>query len=115
MKREEEIKYASKDYVNYLLDKQEYHNEKYTEYDIKQAFEKGAEWADEHPNLERILHNVSEEPELNRWFLAQIGDNAFDTFVMAMEKNQDWENWSNGINIKTWAYIDDLLPKGGLK
>ena len=45
----EEVKYASKDYVNYLLDKQEYHNEKYTEHDIKQAFEKGAEWADEHP------------------------------------------------------------------
>lgn len=45
----EEVKYASKDYVNYLLDKQEYHNEKYTEYDIKQAFEKGAEWADTHP------------------------------------------------------------------
>ena len=45
----EEVKYASKDYVNYLLDKQEYHNEKYTEYDIKQAFEKGVEWADNHP------------------------------------------------------------------
>lgn len=45
----EEVKYASKDYVNYLLDKQEYHNEKYTEHDIKQAFEKGAEWADENP------------------------------------------------------------------
>ena len=49
MTREEEIKHASKDYVNYLLDKQEYHNEKYTEYDIKQAFKKGAEWADENP------------------------------------------------------------------
>ena len=45
----EEVRYASKDYVNYLLDKQEYHNENYTEYDIKQAFEKGAEWADAHP------------------------------------------------------------------
>ena len=49
MKREEEIKYESKDYVNYLIDKQEYHNEKYTEYDIKQAFEKGAQWADANP------------------------------------------------------------------
>ena len=49
MTREEEIKYASKDYINYLLDKQEYHNENYTEYDIQQAFEKGAQWADEHP------------------------------------------------------------------
>ena len=45
MTREEEIKCASKDYVNYLLDKQEYHNEYYTEYDIRQAFEKGAMFA----------------------------------------------------------------------
>ena len=71
----------------------------------------GLDAADAEPNLENLWHNVSEEPELNRWFLAQIGDNAFDTFVMAMQKNQDWENWGNGINIKTWAYIDDLLPK----
>ena len=49
MTREEEIKYASKDYVNYLLDKQEYHNENYTEYDIQQAFEKGAQWTDDNP------------------------------------------------------------------
>ena len=49
MTRKEEIKCASKDYINYLLDKQEYHNENYTEYDIQQAFEKGAEWADNHP------------------------------------------------------------------
>ena len=75
----------------------------------------GLEIADEEPNLESLWHDVSEEPELNQWFLAQIGDDAFDTFVMAMEKNQDWKNWSNGINIKIWAYIDDLLPKGGKK
>ena len=49
MTRKEEIKYASKDYVNYLLDKQEYHNENYTEYDIQQAFEKGSQWADNNP------------------------------------------------------------------
>ena len=46
MTREEEIKYASKDYVNYLLNKQEYHNEYYTKDDIRQAFEKGAKWVD---------------------------------------------------------------------
>ena len=49
MTRVEEIKCASKDYINYLLDKQEYHNENYTEYDIQQAFEKGAQWADNNP------------------------------------------------------------------
>ena len=49
MTRGEEIKCESKDYINYLLDKQEYHNENYTEYDIQQAFEKGAQWADDNP------------------------------------------------------------------
>lgn len=54
MTRKEEIKCASKDYINYLLDKQEYHNENYTEYDIQQAFEKGAQWADNHPKSQWI-------------------------------------------------------------
>lgn len=58
----EEIKHASKDYVNYLLDKQEYHNEKYTEYDIKQAFEKGAELAGNHPI--NVLHNANEKNQI---------------------------------------------------
>ena len=61
MTREEEIKHASKDYVNYLLDKQEYHNEKYTEYDIKQAFEKGAEWADKNHNSKTITEYLYKE------------------------------------------------------
>ena len=57
----EEVKYASKDYVNYLLDKQEYHNEKYTEHDIKQAFEKGAEWAYKNPNSKTIAKYLYKE------------------------------------------------------
>ena len=77
--------------------------------DYKDSFIEGADWADSHPV--NVWHDISEEPKLNQWFLAQIGDDAFDTFVMAMEKNQDWKNWSNGINIKIWAYIEDLLPK----
>ena len=75
----------------------------------------GVAAADKEPNLESIWHDVSEEPKLNQWFLAQIGDGTFDTFVMAMSKNQDWKEWANGINIKSWAYIEELLPKGDKK
>ena len=75
----------------------------------------GLKAADAEPNLESIWHDASEEPLLDQWFLAQIGDNAYDTFVMEMDKNEDWKEWSNGINIKRWAYIRDLLPKGGKK
>lgn len=65
--------------------------------------------------VDSIWHDVTEEPRLNQYFLAQIGDYAFDTFIMAMDKNQTWRDWSNGINIKKWVYISDLLPKGGEK
>ena len=75
------------------------------------GFEEGVKWADEHPI--NVWHDTNEEPRLNQWFLAQIGDNAFDTFVMEMDKNEDWKEWSNGINIKRWAYIRDLLPREG--
>ena len=81
--------------------------------DYKDSFIEGADWADSHPV--NVWHDVSEEPKYGEWFIAQIGDDAFDTFVMAMSKNQDWKEWVNGINIKRWAYISDLLPKGGKK
>ena len=63
------------------------------------------------PNLESLWHETTTQPELNEWFIAQIGDDAFDTFVMSMTNNKDWKNWSNGINMKRWAYVRDLLPK----
>ena len=77
------------------------------------AFLDGVKWADEHLNLESLWHDVIEPPKLGEWFLAQIGNIAFDTFIMAMNKNEDWREWSKDINIKRWAYISDLLPRGG--
>lgn len=122
MTREEEIKCASKDYVNYLLDKQEYHNEDYTEDDIQQAFEKGAMFADKNPDLSSLWHDMSEEPN--------NGSN-----IVAIDKDGQWWDiqpyhsgdydeyglggWSccilNYNNIQKWAYVSDLLPKGGEK
>lgn len=110
MTREEEIAVAFYDYRD-ALKLSTFSDFEYI--DIQEAFEEGAQWADNHPV--NVWHYASEEPRLNQWFLAQIGDNAFDTFVMEMDKNEDWKEWSNGINIKRWAYIRDLLPKGGKK
>ena len=101
MTRQEEINVAASKYGYIAIS------------DYKDSFIEGANWADSHPV--NAWHNVSEEPKYGEWFLAQIGDDAFDTFVMAMDKNQDWKEWANGISIKRWAYISDLLPKGGKK
>lgn len=82
MAREEEIKYASKDYVNYLLDKQEYHNENYTEYDIQQAFEKGAQWADKNPKSPWI--SVEEDLPCNHKELISPNDKRDTLYVVAV-------------------------------
>ena len=108
MTRDEQIIEASHNYGKTLNEEAAFDYE-----DMKYAFKEGAKWTDEHPI--NVWHSTNEEPILNQWFLAQIGDNAFDTFIMAMDKNKDWREWSKGINIKRWAYISDLLPKGGKK
>lgn len=82
MTREEEIKYASKDYVNYLLDKQEYHNENYTEDDIRQAFEKGAKLADNNPKSPWI--SVEEDLPCNHEELISLDDKRYTLYVVAV-------------------------------
>lgn len=67
----------------------------------------------ENENNKMIWHDTSEEPKLNQWYIAQTGDNSFDTFRKSIDNNEDWIKWSNGFKIKRWAYINDLLPKGG--
>ena len=86
----EEIKHASKDYVNYLLDKQEYHNEKYTEHDIKQAFEKGAEWADAHPK--NVWHDPSKEIK--------------ELIIQCVDKCTEYEIHPKDIFNEIYKYID---------
>ena len=110
MTREEEIRNAIDTIIPILPSN---NGRTYEQALMAAGFEYGVSWADKHPA--NVWHDTSEEPRLNQWFLAQIGDNAFDTFVMAMDKNEDWKEWSNGVNIKRWAYIRDLLPKGGEK
>ena len=63
-------------------------------------------------DLSEVWHNIDEEPKLNSWFLGQIGKRSYDTYISAIEGKRMRE-WFDGCNIKRWAYIDDLLPKGG--
>ena len=116
MTREEEIKYASKDYVNYLLDKQEYHNENYTEDDIRQAFEKGARWADTHPQSPWI--SVKDDLPCNHKEL--IHSNYTDRVLMLsrsgyseiafMSKIENIWVWETHIKVSYWMPIPKL-PK----
>lgn len=118
----EEVKYASKDYVNYILDKQEYHNENYTESDIRQAFEKGAMFADRNPDLSSLWHNASEEPQSNHKNIIYQTNyhsmyNVHIDFIPTCLRSckitsRSWDEFVKEVNMRRWAYISDLLPKG---
>lgn len=82
----------------------------------------GAKWADEHPNLESLWHNPSEEPLLEELEIIFIND---QDFAHISERNggafsytlvdYSWEDYVNSLKIKKWAYVKDLFPKGGEK
>lgn len=102
----EEIEYASKDYVNYLLDKQEYHNENYIEDDIRQAFEKGANWADEHP----YWRPATEHPIADVEVIALVGKYlkvVFAHIVKDRERVVDYDGW-NIPEVKWWMPIQNI-------
>ena len=117
MTRKEEIKCASKDYINYLLDKQEYHNENYTEYDIQQAFEKGAQWADNNPKSLWISVNEKLPSQQEPIIIAMKNKNKEDGiwlydlckfFGGDYTDNNNWEekvNWEKPIY---WTPIPNL-------
>lgn len=60
--------------------------------------------------LSEVWHDITEEPKTGAWFVGQIGEAAYDTFISS---GKGMSNWLAGCNIKSWAYIDDLLPNGG--
>ena len=65
-------------------------------------------------DLSEVWHDITKEPQIGAWFVGQIGETAYDTFISSIQEKR-MSNWLAGCNIKRWAYIDDLLPKGGLK
>ena len=104
MTREEEIKEAARAYISgdtlsiqYLM-----------------HFENGAGWADLHPNLERLWHDASEEPKTYP-IICKDEQNYVWTEYSLNDYVDGWDEFVDFNEISRWAYISDLLPKGGKK
>ena len=105
MKREEEIKEAARAYIS---------GDILSSPSIIIHFANGAGWADEHPNLERLWHDASEEPQGTYIVLCDGLDNSqwvVDYLHIDMSY-ANWEDYADAIKVNRWAYISDLLPKG---
>lgn len=74
----------------------------------------GLEIADAEPNFEKVWHDASEEPQEDGWILVQFSTDVYDT--LALPRDIDvWHDFIEMRNFARWAYISDLLPKGGEK
>ena len=111
MKREEEIKEAYKDYMN---------NGGMFQSNPWFYFKAGTEWADKHPK--NVWHEASEEPLLEETEIIFINERDFAHISKRKGGHfsyayvyYSWEEYVNSLKIKKWAYISDLLPKGGEK
>lgn len=113
MTREEEIKRASVMYHLYYYD-YSYEEGEHLDFYIK-GFTEGAMWADEHPK--NVWHDaIEEEPQGEYEILWQdiLGyTNRIDYTEVDNRYVGEWGECVDHEGIVRWAYIKDLLPKGG--
>lgn len=78
------------------------------------AFLAGAKWADEHPK--NVWHQADEEPQGNNWkILCQDEENGcwVENRNDAIRLHNTWNEYVAIELVVKWAYISDLIPKGG--
>lgn len=101
MKREEQITSEAKKHY-------------YDDINCYNAFLHGVEWAEKHPA--NVWHDASEEPQGEYEFICQdtLGD-VWVTNRIAVTKyyGTGWVERAIRECIVSWAYVKDLLPKGG--
>ena len=115
MTRKEEIRNAINELIPIHPSKK---GRTYQQLLIANGFKAGVVWADEHPV--NVWHDASEEPQIGsnivvvdedgQWWDIQPYDGEYDGYG-------DLTGWRCCVvhynNIQSWAYIPDLLPKGG--
>lgn len=87
------------------------------------SFEEGAKWADNHPI--NVWHDVSEMPkenykniiyQTNYYSMFNVHIAFIPTCLRSCKiTSRSWNEFVKEVNMKKWAYIDDLLPKGNNK
>lgn len=86
----------------------------YYPYDINchNAFLHGVEWADEHPD--NVWHDASDKP---KEYPIICQDELTNVWVQYDLKDyvDGWKEFKECECITRWAYIKDILPKGGEK
>ena len=77
----------------------------------------GLEAADAEPNLEILWHDAVEEPKGDYIILCDGLDNLqwVKNYQYIDMLYANWKDYVDALNVIRWAYVKDLLPKGGKK
>ena len=76
------------------------------------AFVHGVGWAEMHPA--NVWHDAKEKPRAKEWILVQFEEDEYETLALSQSGVNTWFNvWVDEYRAIRWAYITDLLPKGG--
>lgn len=78
------------------------------------AFIAGAKWADEHPK--DVWHSADEEPNDGTHILMEykfLNTKEFKSYNKDCDGLVNWDILKKYYGISRWAYIYDLIPKGG--
>ena len=66
-------------------------------------------------DLSKIWHDASEEPKEGECLLIQFGQDGYDTLILSGFDKVTFYAWCKKYGVIRWAYIKDILPKGGEK
>ena len=82
-------------------------------------FEAGAKWPDANPksgliDLSQVWHESKEEPKIGEWILGEYQGGIYQTYLCGYV-GCEWSSYVKVFSLIRWAYVNDLLPKGGEK
>ena len=66
----------------------------------------------EYTDLSQVWHEAKEEPEKCKSIIS-IGVTGVSAYKWVDEWRCDWVDFAEWSELFRWAYVDDLLPKGG--
>ena len=81
--------------------------------DIEFAFHADVEWADKNPDMSLLWHDITEEPLVGNIIVYLTKKHAIGTLKRVDKNMFAW--YIEKYAICKWAYLKDLLPKGGEK
>ena len=66
----------------------------------------------EYTNLSQVWHEAKEEPKKGEWILGEYQGGIYQTYLCGYV-DCEWSSYVKVFSLIRWAYIKDLLPKGG--